>query len=275
MILIKPSEMLRADAARNSYTDPRAWLLYDHFANKCVEWMATRDGRDCYEVMIDTSGVGFWYIEKITEMSGPQRRLALLFSDVGSNFHRGEFLRFCGIKRWSDLDKPIKFFCRLPKDFGRNKWFDVAHRRLNHVPNGYHPDATWVHQGQIVFCVGTRRWHYHLNYSYEWEPASWTISIAQNRNESMQGFAKRVDRFIDDSLEPELAFHGSDSRYRLLRRRRAITSAIKTLFYDGVDPEFREKLIRLAMARKSIDGILPLSGSQKRTLLRWFKENKC
>lgn len=169
MISIKPSEMMRLESSSYAWQSPESWLLYDHFAKRCVDWMDTRRGRCCYEVLIDTSGVGFWYLEKMTRKLAAQRVLAKLFAEVGRDSLRGEFLRFCKIKRWSDLDRPIEFRCRLPHDFGRHPWFDVRGRRLRDSPNQYHPEAVWVHHGQAKFSVHYRRWYYSLNYSYEWE----------------------------------------------------------------------------------------------------------
>lgn len=272
---IRPIDILLTQTRRD-LCDPLAWYLYMDFVAKCNDWnKQINDGRGHFQVMNDTSSINNHEPWPISSDEGAYQRLAKLFSGAGNTWADGEFLRFCGIYDAEDLLCNYRYTVRKPTGFATRKWFDVYHRRMLKSHNSCHPDAVWACGAYIQLNRTGDLWKYAISYSYEWDSSSWEVALYQRRRESLCGFAKRVDQFIDEILGTE-DFHQEGSRHALIRDREEIQKSISRLFYTNHDASFEESYTNKAL---SVAGFsltqhrICLTKSQKRTLFKWIGGN--
>ena len=255
------------DAIRDTQYHQQVWfVVYEHFA-KLIEASTP----SYYDFLNNTSGQGAGDFHPLYSLDAARRHLVRLFLRVGSDCYYGDFLRSCGIKTWKDLAKPIELRGWQPHRFANGGWFDVDSRRLKVSHNESHSEAIWVQEGALKFDGWRSRWSYRLYYSYFQDPSSWYISLTQNRRESREHFANRVDAWLADTLEP-------DDRWRTTRLRnyaRAV-AAYRNLFWCddsicGDDREIGNLMANVHTRGSCCDGRIRLTDSRRATVLRWAK----
>lgn len=262
MITYSPSYILSSSIGGIGAYDgrqPTDYLpLYEHFARKVLDQHLRR------EILIDTSGINFWEFGPLASQSDAATVLAKLFASVGTGSPRGRFLRKCGIRKWSDLAKPIcvkGWECKLPIGY------DVRERRLREPgPNEFHPKAVF---GQSCFYqFGTdRRWRFVLRYGYSRDPSSWSLVLRQGREALSTFVRKSVPRWLDERLELEQWW--DTARTHANREFDRLTSAVETLFtWESLDPEWNttEALVQDMMKHRRRLG---LTKRRLGSLRRW------
>lgn len=160
----QPSDTLRQGRGDRYEFDSIWFLAYEHFARRLLAWR--KDAAPC-EFLNNTSSINNHGFDPLYKTTSPYLHLSDLFRHVGlMNCGRADFLRFCGLKQWRDLDKPIAIQARRPQ---RVPGLDVSGRILKQPgPNKSHPKALTVYNGRFRFDrLGRRRlgWSYEINYS--------------------------------------------------------------------------------------------------------------
>ena len=275
MISVKPSEVLKAAGRSHPYVDPSWWLLYEYFVSRCREWQDSQPMEiGMFQVLNGTSSINNWHPWEMGDGKQLIQRLSVLFGNAGENNSAGDFLRFCKIRRWSDLDRAIEFRCRSPKRFAVRDWFNVEHRKLIKQHNEYHPGAMWACRSAVMLSDHNMRWIYRIYYSYEWDNSSWNVSIYQRRRETLTGFSKRVEAFIVETLGEE-NYWDKRRRESDIRSRSHFIRSFDHLFYSNIDPDFESSLTAIAMECEGsslTSHKITLDASKKRTLKRWYAE---
>lgn len=270
---IRPSDILRKHDDL-SYPVPEAFVLYEHLCRQCILWHKTLGQHNLrWEVLNNTSSIRNSHLNEIEHHSQVVQRLCHLFAQVGRDNNGGEFLQFCGFRSWSDLDREILFYQRIPKDIGRCFWFDVSQRKTVKSFNPSRPEAVWASRSALQFCRWNSGWVYRIFYSYEHDDSSWCESFYQKKGESLWGFCKGVNEFIDRTLEPE-GFYEQSRRKAKNRDFKSVDQAIKRIFYDdysGDLKKLREQLLEIqGMCLRN--NRIKLTYSRLKTLERWIKE---
>lgn len=277
MISIRPADALIREVRGFSsrYIDEAEWfVVYEHFARRLAAWES--GGLKC-ELLNDTSSINNGELHPLHSRDAARKHLVGLFREAGGKFTGGDFLRFCGINTWADLDRPVQVRGWKPQLFAARQWFDMEGRKFKSPgPNQCHRRARCVYCGELIFCVHRKRWHYRLGYGYPRpdDHSRWYIGLSQNSTESREHFAGRVNEWLADQLIAE------DGRYRAIDRNRrerkwlSARQACETLFnIDKYDIE--GKLATAAVAIRSAglgDHRIPLTKARLRTLLRWAEE---
>ena len=168
--------------------------LYEHLARKVLEWNVPR------EILIDTSGRGCQEFSAIGSQKAARQILAKLFLMAGHGGPRGDFLSRIGIKKWSDLSRPV----RVPgRQTSANIEYDVYERQLTeHGPNDCHPSAIYAQSAYLLFGSGLR-WHFVLSYGYSHDSSRWYTGVAQQKESLNMFLAETVPAYLDTRLEPE------------------------------------------------------------------------
>ncbi len=278
MITIRPADaMIRQLNGHGSrYIDPAEWfVVYEHFARQFIAW---EPGKCKFELLNNTSSIHNIELDALSSRDAARRHLVGLFREAGRKSTAGDFLRFCGINTWADLDRPMQVRGWKPHLFADRRWFNVMGRQFESPgPNRYHRRARCVYYGALVFCVHRKRWRYRLEYGYPRpdDYSRWYIGLHQNPKESREHFAGRVNEWLAAKLIAE----GSGCYVAIDRERRerewlSAQQACKTLFNtDKYDAEGKLATATVAIRRPGLgDHRIPLTKARLRTLLRWAKE---
>jgi len=270
MIRYTPSYILADWNSRVfDFNQPNFYLpLWEHFAREAVAW-----DRGHLESINDTSSINNHILQGFSTRKQVHKALARVFSQTGASTLTGGFLRHCGIKQWTDLDKPIPI-----KGWDRDVPFegDVLQRQMRSPgPNDCHPDAVFGQYASIEFDADWLRWRFHVHYGYSHDSSSWRASLDQKPRESLYHFGQRIPDFIELLFEPEDQ-RGAELRSYRNQQYATAHRAVRDLFYD----ELRgtgERLLRAIMDMPSVAGMrnrhIILTDARLRTIEGWIKRD--
>lgn len=244
---------------------PRHLLpLWEHFARLAIDW-----DKNALECLNDTSSIHNWEFQEFTSKQRVRDSLSRLFLLAGTDSVSGEFLRYCGIRKWSDLTKPIRV-----KGWDRHIPFDVdvRERKMKQPgPNECHPDAIFGQYAGLAFGTD-RRWYFRVHYGYSHDSSSWYVYIRQNGGESLFHFGQRITAFVADLFESD---DWPSSRQQANRDYDCTFKAVEDLFYID-HPDARDRLVRLLAGIKGFSLTahrIQLTARRLATLSRWITED--
>ena len=197
--------------------------LWEYFARRALAW-----NRNALECINDTSGRGCYTPQGFGTDEAVHKALARIFACAGAANTTGLFLCHCGIKRWSDLAKPIRVVGwdrRVPFEH------DVRERKIRLPgPNRCHPDAIYGQCCTITFDTDLR-WHFRVYYGYSRDDSPWSVEIRQNAGESLFRFGRRIPAYLDTLFEPDDP-RGAHFRTGANRDYARLSQAVSETFWD-------------------------------------------
>ena len=255
------------------------WMTYEHFCRKFLEW-CDKTGESPYEVMNATSSIYNGSFYPLCSIDSARDSLVYLFKHAGGGYKHGAFLRYLGIKDWNGLSKPIAISGWRPKDFPNRDWFFMQGRVFKKSPNSYHKKAKWVMSFSLQFCFYDKRWRAIITYGYPHDYSSWDVRLEQNYRETLDSFAMRIDKWVDELMVPE-----SDWCQQAERRSRHVDmwyekrKALKTIFrfgdglYEAEENALTDKIMAVQKNASLLDHKIQLNKSRHGTLIRWAKKD--
>lgn len=270
------------------YRDGEWLMFYAWVYHRFRVWNKNRRDNLCYEMLRDTSGIGFGTLDGFDRDPGERARecLAKLFARTGKKFfvEESSFLKSIGIRTWKDLEKEIRIPGWRPRDFPNQLWFLQKGRWFKKPGlNKYHPQARFCDQ-VVLYLDNECRWNVKFHYSYYRDgPSSWYAGVRQDRGESLKRFLDRVDKSIEEWFEPDVRSpsHRQDSE----RRWDRTYEASKELFFwpnemwgNQHTSQFRIRLIdtlqRVEKGAVLCDGRIEITRERLRVLRQWIGADK-
>lgn len=208
---------------------PGQWLAaWAYYCGRLLDWRPGPAETPPCELLNGTSSIRNSQFAPFTGDVSAEcaRRLAQLFAGVGAR--SATFLESLGLRKWSDLARPVVVSESDYDALPRLHWFDAGGRTFRVSPNSCHPDARSVYRGELHL---TRRllWEYRLVYGYPHDASSWTWAVSQSPRESLPSFAERVDAEVEAVLEPDI---GLGRREEAASRWHTAHDALRALFWD-------------------------------------------
>ncbi len=251
------------------------WMTYEYFCRKFLDW-CNITGTSPYEVMNPTSSVGNSEFSALYKMDSARDNLVYLFKHAGRDGNRGDFLRYMGIKNWSDLHKPIAIHGWRPKNFPLRDWFLTRGRIFKESPNPCHTEAKWAISFSLQFCGYNKRWQAIIYYDYTHGYSSWSVELEQNCREKLDSFAERINKWIDELMVPESdGYMVAEWRSRKVDTWHKKREGLKTIFSfgDGLFEAEENALTDSIMALRYQE--ININKARYSTLMKWArKENK-
>jgi hypothetical protein len=252
------------------------WMTYEHFCRKVLELK-----NHPYQCLNNTSSVNNWNFFPMYDIDQPRKHLAHLFKYIIGGYSP-ELLKYVGIKKWGDLSKPIAIHGWRPKIFPRCNWFLMDGRQFKGSPNSCHPEAKWVYCFYLVFCSYLKRWRAVIAYGYKHDSSSWNRILDQDYRETLDDFAIRIDKWIDELLVPEKsdwvmeADRRCDEERAWHRKRKAVNDVFwfdyfSSDIYDDEQNALIDRIMSDSPAGISGRKII-IDSSRYRTLMRWAEK---
>lgn len=227
-----------------------------------------------------TSSINNSQISPLSSKDSARDNLVYLFKHAGGDFNSGDFLRYMGIKNWNDLSKPIAINGWRPKDFPKKDWFLMHGRVFKKSPNSCHKKAKWVMGFKLQFCSYYKRWQAIITYGYPHDCSSWTVELKQNCRETLDSFAMRIDRWVDDLMVPESNWiHTARLRFNDVEIWYGKRNSMKDIFrfsdglYDDEENVLIDKIMSVKKGGVLLDYKIHLNKSRYNTLMRWAKKD--
>ena len=152
---------------------PMKWFaIYQWFVQRLLEYQKQKKD-SFYEYLNGTSSINNECVYAMRDAREPRRRLAMLLAHVGEEYGHGDFLRFCDLKEWSDLNKPITVSLPHTRIFPRLSWFELRGRVFKVSPNECHPKATWIMSGAVRPHYKGKLWEIKIEYGYIHDSSHW------------------------------------------------------------------------------------------------------
>jgi hypothetical protein len=207
-------------------TNAQWFAAYQWFMHRLCEW---KKRSRPYEVLNGTSSINNHAPDPLHSFYEPTRRLAILFAQVGSDSIGADFLRYCRIRKWADLGRPITIALPHTDRFPHASWFEMVGRTFKTSPNDCHPQATWVQNAAVEIDNNGQLWGLRVEYGYRHDASSWYHRIPQNLKERLDDFVQRANVEMDALLTPDERgrFRVDDERDWHRSRR-----ALQDLFWD-------------------------------------------
>lgn len=220
----------------SGYLAPRWFAAYQWFVQKLFAYKEKISADYLYEYINGTSSIRNTSPNVIYNVKEPLRRLRYLISSTGAKNGHADFLRFCGLKKLSDLNKPITItiphYDAFPsRDPYKISWFELCGRIFNESQNSCHPQATWVQSSGVQLNYDGTLWKLEITYGYKHDSSSWDYNISQSKGESLLTFTRRCNAEIEKLFIPDKRY----SMHRLADERewRKKHDALDNIFYSG------------------------------------------
>ena len=263
----------------------RQFAAYQWYAGKLDAWHESRQKKDRnfrarWEYLNATSSIHNSEPDPIYGFDAPFKRLAMAFSSAGDPREGiGDFLRFCKLKTFADLSKPLIIPVAHTDEFPPRSWFELRGRQFKVSPNSCHPPATWIMSGAVQINRRGTLWKLRIEYGYIHDSSHWFYEIYQDKTETLDKFVVRANSELDSLLVPESDWMYTGS-HRLAAERdwQSSYAALRTIFCDH-HYQMGDWELKLADLLAGLDGPgissrrIRLTKTRLRTLENWITES--
>jgi len=270
MITYYPCHVVSALIGYGPRQHPRNLLpLYERFARRAVLLHPCK-----LECLNDTSGINDTELHGLDSMKDVHTTLAVLFSAVGTDSRKGQFLASCGIRKWTDLAMPIQCVgWDRPFPFPQS----IRERKLRLSWNSCHPEAIYGQYAYLRYTTWRPRWSLVVKYGYSHDTSSWSLELKQKSGESLRLFGQRATAWIDELFEPDTREENAGLRDERNRAYDRVEDAVKKVFWDddlaGRDERLRDMLLGIPGACLT-EHRMRLTPTRLAVLRRWIRSDK-